>query len=59
MIARVAALGLGVADTLAFEIGRGEIVEIDRDIEIEQAALARDQRRLDGRAMRMSLSSTL
>jgi hypothetical protein len=28
MIARVAALGLGVAGTRAFEIGRGEIVEI-------------------------------
>src|SRR6202035_2904173 len=55
MIARVAALGLGVAGTLAFEISRGEIVEIDRYIEIEMAALARGQRRLDGRAMRMEL----
>ena len=55
MIARVAALGLGVAGAHAFEISRGEIVEIDRDIEIEQAALALDQCRFDGGAVRMKL----
>ena len=53
VIARVAALGLGIALTLAFEIGRGEIVEIDRGVEIEQAALAFDERSLDGRTMLM------
>src|ERR1700731_2969731 len=55
MIARVAALGLGVAGALAFEISRGEIVEIDRDIEIEQAAFALDQCRLDGGSVRMEM----
>ena len=55
MIARIAALGLAVAGALALEIGRGEIVEIDRGVEIEQAALARNQRRLDGGAVRMQL----
>jgi hypothetical protein len=57
MIARVAALGLGVAGTLALEIGRGEIVEIDRGVEVEQTALALDQRRLVARCG-CSLSST-
>ena len=55
VIARVAALGLVIAGALAFKIGRGEIVEIDRRIEIEQAALACNQRCLDGGAMRMQL----
>ena len=55
MIARVATFGLAIAGTLALEVGRGEIVEVDRGVEIEQAALALDQRRLDHRTMRMEL----
>jgi hypothetical protein len=55
VIARLAAIGLVIAGALAFKIGRGEIVEIDRRIEIEQAAFACNQRCLDGGAMRMQL----
>ena len=55
MIARTASLGLAIAQALTLEVGRGEIVQIDRRIEIEQAALARNQRRLDGGAVRMQL----
>jgi hypothetical protein len=55
MIAGIAALGLVVAGARALEVGRGEIVEIDRRIEVEQAALARNQRRLDRGAVRMKL----
>src|SRR5271165_211017 len=55
MIARIAPLGLGIADTLTLEVGRGQIVEIDRRIEVEQAALALNQRRLDNAALRMQL----
>ena len=41
VIARIAALGLAVLGSKSLEIGRGEIVKVDRGVEIEQAALAR------------------
>src|SRR5208282_2837234 len=55
MIARIAPLGLGIADTLTLEVGRGQIVEIDRRIEVEQAALALNQRRLDAQSVDRAL----
>ena len=48
MVGGMAAQRLGIARALALEVGRGEVVQIDRRIEVEQAALAREQRRLDG-----------
>ena len=53
VIARIAALGLAVLGSKSLEIGRGEIVKVDRGVEIEQAALARNQCRLDSGAVRM------
>jgi len=55
VVARIAALGFVIAPTLALEVGRREIVQIDCRIEIEQAALALDQRRLDRAPVRMQL----
>jgi hypothetical protein len=46
----MAALGLAIPGGKSLEISRGEIVEIDRAVEIEQAALACHERRLDGGA---------
>src|SRR5215472_8172616 len=42
VIAGVAALGFGIAGAQALKIRRGQVVEIDRLIEIEQAALLFD-----------------
>src|ERR1700736_3365627 len=50
-ITRMTALGLGIGFRQALKIGRGQIVEIDGWIEIEETAFALDQRRLDGAAM--------
>src|SRR5215510_523142 len=48
MVARFTALRLGIARTQALKIGRGEIVENDRCIEVEQTALARHELGLNG-----------
>ena len=55
VVARIAALGFAVGGGVALEIGRGQVVEVDRAVEVEQAALALDQRGLDGGAMRVEL----
>ena len=52
-IARIAAFGLGISLGLALEIGAGQIVEVDRGIELEQMPLPFDQVRLDGGAVGM------
>ncbi len=50
-VARIAAPGLGIGHGQAFEIGRGEVVEIDGGIKVEEAALALNQGGLDRCAM--------
>src|SRR6516165_7800049 len=52
-VAIMTALGLGVRLGQTLEIKRGQIVEIDARVEIEEAALALDKLRFDGLAMRM------
>ena len=53
VIARVAALGLRIVRALAFEVRRRQVVEVDRVVQVEQRALARGQRLLDRRPLRM------
>jgi hypothetical protein len=55
VVARIATLGFAIGGGEALKIGGGQIVEVDRPVEIEQAALALDQCRLDGGAMRVEL----
>ena len=55
VIARVAALGFAVGGGEPLKVGRGQVVEVDRAVEVEQAALAFDQCRLDRGAMRVQL----
>jgi hypothetical protein len=52
-VARMPAFGLGIGRGQALEIRRGQIVEIDALVEIEEAAFALDKLRLDGGAMRV------
>jgi hypothetical protein len=47
LVVRIPALGLGIERALALEVGRRQIVEIERVVEIEQAVLAGGQRALD------------
>ncbi len=53
VIARIAALGLGVARTAPFEVRRRQIVEVNGVVQVEQRALAGRQRLLDPRPLRM------
>jgi hypothetical protein len=55
VVARIATFGFVVGRGLALEIGRGQVVEIDRAVEIEPAAFALDERGLNGGAMEMEL----
>ena len=52
-VARIAAFGLGISLGLALEIGTGQIVEVDRRIELKKVAFPFDQVRLDGGAVGM------
>jgi len=55
VVARVAASGFAIGRGLAFEVGRGQVVEVECAVEIEQVALALDQRGLDGGAVGVEL----
>jgi hypothetical protein len=51
VIARVSVLGLGIVQALAFEVRRGQIVEVDGVVQVEQRALPRGQGLLDPGAL--------
>ena len=55
VIARVAALGLRIGGRLAFEVGRGDVVEQHFVVDREQLADAFGQMRLERRFMRQQL----
>jgi hypothetical protein len=54
-VARVAALRLGIGGGEPFEIGRGEVVEEEGRLQVEQALLAAMERGLDGGAVGVQL----
>ncbi len=53
MVAGIAELSFGIGGGDPLEVVRGQIVEVDRAIEVEQVALALEQGGVDGGAMRM------
>lgn len=55
VVARIAALRFGIGRGLAFEVDRGQVVEVDHAVEVEQVALALDQCGFDGGAMGVEL----
>src|SRR5258707_12836671 len=53
LVSRVAALGLRIALALAFEVGRRQIVEVVRVVEVEEALLSLRQGALDTLSVRL------